>query len=297
MKRIYGLGNSLIDIEIPITESDLASIGIKKGSMVHINNIQKNTWLRQFENKIASRQPGGSIANSIYAASKVNTSCSFSCSIGKDKEGIKFIEGFNSNNVEVFANRSQKNTGVCFIFITPDGERTMASNLSANEDLLPECLNKSALAKSDWLVFDAFSVCTLNGFKTAKEALKIAQINQLRIAFGLADFNLINSNLPEITWVLNQGIDLLVGNEIEVEALKKTIKIETDTLCTLGSKGAKYNKINVSAKKISVVNTNGAGDALLGIFLSYFDDSDPGASLELAVNYATEVCLVGGPRI
>ena len=79
--------------------------------------------------------------------------------------------------------------------------------------------------------------------------------------------------------------------------MKKTIKIETDTLCTLGSKGAKYNKINVSAKKISVVNTNGAGDALLGIFLSYFDDSDPGASLELAVNYATEVCLVGGPRI
>lgn len=297
MKRIYGLGNALIDIEIPITESDLASIGIKKGSMVHINNIQKNTWLRQFENKIASRQPGGSIANSIYAASKVNTPCSFSCSIGKDKEGIKFIEGFNLNNVEVFSNRSQKNTGVCFIFITPDGERTMASNLSANEDLLPECLNKSALAKSDWLVFDAFSVCTLNGFKTAKEALKIAQINQLRIAFGLADFNLINSNLSEITWVLNQGVDLLVGNAIEIEALKKTIKIETDTLCTLGSKGAKYNKINVSAKKISVVNTNGAGDALLGIFLSYFDDSDPGASLELAVNYATEVCLVGGPRI
>ena len=223
MKRIYGLGNALIDIEIPITESDLASIGIKKGSMVHINNIQKNTWLRQFENKIASRQPGGSIANSIYAASKVNTPCSFSCSIGKDKEGIKFIEGFNLNNVEVFSNRSQKNTGVCFIFITPDGERTMASNLSANEDLLPECLNKSALAKSDWLVFDAFSVCTLNGFKTAKEALKIAQINQLRIAFGLADFNLINSNLSEITWVLNQGVDLLVGNEIEI-ALRNTFK-------------------------------------------------------------------------
>jgi len=66
MKRIYGLGNALIDIEIPITENDLATIGIKKGSMVHINNIQKNTWLRQFENKIASRQPGGSIANSIF---------------------------------------------------------------------------------------------------------------------------------------------------------------------------------------------------------------------------------------
>ena len=101
MKRIYGFGNALIDIEISITESDLASIGIKKGSMAHINNIQKDTWLGQFKNKIASRQPGGSIANSIYAASEVNTSCSFSCSIGNDKEGVKFVEGFNLNNVEV----------------------------------------------------------------------------------------------------------------------------------------------------------------------------------------------------
>ena len=65
----------------------------------------------------------------------------------------------------------------------------------------------------------------------------------------------------------------------------------------MGPKGAKFNEINVSAKKVSVVNTNGAGDALLGIFLSYFDNSNPEDSLKLAVNYATEVCLVGGPRI
>ena len=52
MKSIYGFGNALIDIEISITESDLASIGIKKGSMAHRNNIQKDTWLRQFKNKI-----------------------------------------------------------------------------------------------------------------------------------------------------------------------------------------------------------------------------------------------------
>ena len=53
----------------------------------------------------------------------------------------------------------------------------MASNLSANEDLLPRCLNQQVLASCDWLVFDAFSVCTANGLKTAKEALKTAKQN------------------------------------------------------------------------------------------------------------------------
>ena len=297
MTRIYGFGNALIDIEITVSEEELVSLGIKKGSMVHINASQKNIWLKQFHKSIVSKQPGGSIANSIYAASTEGGLCSFSCSLGEDKQGKDFIDGFDMKKTKVFSSLSKKPTGVCFIFITPDGERTMASNLSANEDLSPENLNKSALIKSHWLVFDAFSVCTSNGFKTAKEALKIAKKKQLKIAFGLADINVIQSNLKEINWVLNQKIDLVVGNEMELKLLHKTTKIYSDTLCSLGSKGAKFNEIAISAREISIINTNGAGDALLGIFLFFIDKLGPEDSLQLAVSYATEVCLVGGPRL
>ena len=173
----------------------------------------------------------------------------------------------------------------------------MASNLSANEDLLPQCLNISVLEKSHWLIFDSFSVCTKSGFATAKEALRIAKKKQLKVAFGLADISLINSNLKEIAWVLNQDIDLLVGNEIEVNLLQETTKIACDILCSLDSRGAKFNEIKVSAEKESIVNTNGAGDALLGVFLSLLERLGPEESLKSAVNYATKVCLVGGPRI
>ena len=297
MTRIYGFGNALIDIEITISEEELVSLGIKKGSMVHISANQKNTWLKQFHNNIVSKQPGGSIANSLYAASTEGALCSFSCSLGKDKEGKNFIDGFDIRRTKVFSSLSKKPTGMCFIFITPDGERTMASNLSANEDLSPENLNKPALTKSNWLVFDAFSVCTSNGFKTAKEALKIAKKNQLKIAFGLADVNVIKSNLSDINWVLDQKIDLVVGNEIELKLLHKTTKIYGDTLCSLGSKGAKFNQINIKTQKVSITNTNGAGDALLGVFLSSVDQLGPNKSLQSAVSYATEVCLVGGPRL
>ena len=297
MRRIYGFGNALIDIEISLTEKELASINIKKGSMIHINSEQKDIWLDQFEKKIISKQPGGSIANSIYAASTDNTICAFSCSLGNDEDKNTFINGFNSNFTQVFHYDSKKETGVCFIFVTPDGERTMASNLSANEDLLPDCLNDEILSKSDWLLFDAFSVCTNNGFKTAKHAIKIAKKNDLKIAFGLADINLIQSNLKEINWVINQSINLLSGNEYEIKLIGKNYDSGLDILCTQGSKGSRFNKIKVTADDVSIVNTNGAGDALLGVFLSNIENLRYGEALKKAVDYATKVCLVGGPRI
>tara|TARA_B100001013_G_scaffold85152_1_gene46678 strand:+ start:1424 stop:2317 length:894 start_codon:yes stop_codon:yes gene_type:complete len=297
MVKIYGFGNALIDLEISITDQELASLHIKKGSMVHISSKQKNFWLKKFNKNIISKLPGGSIANSLYAASSQKAICALSCSLGNDQEGSRFVDGFDGTSTQLFHQYSKKPTGVCFIFVTPDGERTMASNLSANEDLRPKCLNQKVLANCDWLVFDAFSVCTKNGLKTAKEALKTAKENNLKIAFGLADINLIKSNLEEIIWVIEQPVNLLAGNDAEINLLKKSIKLDLDILCSLGSKGSTFNNIRVNTDKVSIINTNGAGDALLGVFLSHIENLNHKSCLKKAVDYATKVCLVGGPRI
>jgi len=297
MKKIYGFGNALIDIEVSISEEELSTLDIKKGSMVHISFEQQKIWLSQFKNKILSKEPGGSIANSLQAASTQGSTCLFSCSLGKDQENNIFIEGFSESSFEVFHQHSANPTGVCFIFVTPDGERTMASNLSANEDLKPNCLNLEKLSKSEWLLFDAFSVCTTNGLKTAKKALSVAKQNKLKIAFGLADINLIQTNLTEIKWVLDQHIDLLFGNEKEINLLSENIKPNCNVLCSYGANGCRYNQIHVKAEEVSIVNTNGAGDALIGVFLAYLDSLDNEVTLKKAVDYATKVCLVGGPRL
>ena len=297
MPKIYGFGNALIDIEISVSEDELASLPINKGSMEHISSRQKLDWLHRFQTRIQSRQPGGSIANSLHAAASQGSSCTFSCSMGDDLEKDLFLQGFNKKLIQTNFQYSINPTGICFIFVSPDGERTMASNLSANEDLNPKCLNKKILSKSDWLVFDAFSVCTSSGLKTAKEAFLIAKQNNVKIAFGLADINLIKSNLKEIEWVLNQSIDVLFSNENEINLLQQSIKTDVDILCSSGAKGCRFNQGKVDAKEISVVNTNGAGDALVGIFLSYYNSIPQQEALKKAVDYATEVCQIGGPRI
>ena len=297
MPKIYGFGNALIDIEISVSEDELASLPINKGSMEHISSSQKMDWLRRFQTRVQSREPGGSIANSLHAAASQGSRCTFSCSMGEDLEKDLFLQGFNKKFIQTSFQYSINPTGICFIFVTPDGERTMASNLSANEDLNPKCLNKELLSKSDWLLFDAFSVCTSNGLKTAKEALLIAKKNKVKIAFGLADINLIKSNLKEIEWVLNQSIDLLFSNENEINLLQQSIKTKVDILCSSGANGCSFNQVKVDAKEISVINTNGAGDALVGIFLSHYNSIPQQEALKKAVDYATAVCQIGGPRL
>ena len=297
MPKIYGFGNALIDIEISVSEDELASLPINKGSMEHISSNQKMDWLQRFQSRVQSREPGGSIANSLHAAASQGSSCTFSCSMGEDLEKDLFLEGFNKKLIQTSFQYSINPTGICFIFVTPDGERTMASNLSANEDLNPKCLNKEILSQSDWLLFDAFSVCTSNGLKTAKEALLVAKQNKVKIAFGLADINLIKSNLKEIEWVLNQSIDLLFSNENEINLMQQSIKPKVDILCSSGANGCRFNQVKVDAKDISVINTNGAGDALVGIFLSHYNSLPQQEALKRAVDYATEVCQIGGPRI
>ena len=297
MPKIYGFGNALIDIEISVSEDELASLPINKGSMEHISSSQKMDWLQRFQTRVQSREPGGSIANSLHAAASQGSRCTFSCSMGEDLEKDLFLQGFNKKLIQTSFQYSINPTGICFIFVTPDGERTMASNLSANEDLNPRCLNKEILSQSDWLLFDAFSVCTSNGLKTAKEALLIAKKNKVKIAFGLADINLIKSNLKEIEWVLNQSIDLLFSNENEINLMQQSIKTKVDILCSNGANGCSFNQVKVDAKEISVINTNGAGDALVGIFLSHYNSIPQQEALKKAVDYATAVCQIGGPRL
>ena len=70
MNTIYGFGNALVDIEIRISEIQLQDIEIKKGSMKHIATEELTIYLETYSKNIHSKLPGGSIANSLYAANK-----------------------------------------------------------------------------------------------------------------------------------------------------------------------------------------------------------------------------------
>jgi sugar/nucleoside kinase (ribokinase family) len=298
MMNIYGFGNALIDVEFLITDEELKETGIPKGGMKNIPSEEKDHFLSKFSEKEISRTAGGSIANSLSAAASQGAKSSFSCSIGSDADGEDFLDSIKA--LEVFSTYSSRSTGVCIVFITPDGERTMASSLDANLDLSPKCLSINSLKNSDVLLLDTFSLGTDSGFNTVKESIKIANINNVEVCFGISDASLISLNFDKISWILSQNISYVYGNEDEVSELKNAFSVkDKKIITTLGAEGASISadNIKVSAKAISPVSTNGAGDALVGVFMALKEKNSHQDALQLAVDYATEICKISGPRI
>ena len=296
MSKIYGFGNALIDIEIQINDDQLTSIGISKGSMKHITKDEKDFLLKDYKNSIKSMNPGGSIANSLFAAGNFGSSTYFSCSLGDDEYGQLFLDSYEDKN-KIFFNYSEEPTGVCLVFITPDGERTMASNLSANYQLNSDCINLSLLESCEYLLFDNFSLATDSGNQTVDFCLKNIS-DQVKVCFGLADSKLIIKNLDKIKKLTGTQIYCLSGNQLEHNALDEYIPLNyQNRLISKGEDGASINEKNVSAPKIDLINTNGAGDSLIGAFIALEKKMGLEKALEEAVNFSSKICSVSGPRI
>jgi len=297
MNKIYGFGNALIDIEIRITEEELKEINIEKGFMKHISRENLEAYLDRFSDQRYSELPGGSVANSLYAANQHKVQTHFSCAIGNDDFGKSFINSFESDLCTLSVHESDLPTGVCLIFITSDGQRTMAANLGANTNIQTECIDEEKLKTSEYLLFDNFSLSTQNGFDVAKFCLSLNQYS--RVCFGISDVSLVEENSTQLKELFDDKIDILYGNEAEIASLMNTHKIySSNILTTFGADGAKFNKTRFDAPKIKIVNSNGAGDALIGSFLANrINNLDIKDSLQGAISYASKVCTTNGPRL
>jgi len=297
MDKLYGFGNALIDVEVLIEDKDLNYLNIPKGNVKGITSKERDKYLNDFKESIKSYQPGGSIANSIFAFSDNSKESCFACTLGKDEFRERFLEGF-SDLTQTIVSDSHKDTGTCFIFITPDGERTMASYLGANEDLSNDLINENILDGCKYIIFDSFSVFTQAGFRTLQFALKKAKKMNKTIFFGLSDSEVIKNNKEKVKWILSREIDFVYGNKTEIETLSNfNFQSPKNIICTNGMEGASFNNFKISAPKIKMVNTNGAGDAFIGTFISNLETLNNEDVLEISVNYASKVCETNGPRL
>ena len=296
MSKIYGFGNALIDIEIQINEDQLSSIGIPKGGMQHISRDEKDYFLKIFKTSIKSMSPGGSIANSLFAAENFGASTYFSCSLGDDEHGQLFLNSYQDNKKIVF-NYSNDPTGVCLVFVSPDGERTMASNLSANYELNSNCISPSLLQSCEYLLFDNFSLATDSGNETVNYCLDTIG-NEVKLCFGLADSGLVAKNLNKIKNLSNKNLYCLSGNQKEHDELDLHLTLNyQNRLVSYDKSGATINGEKVQAPNINLVNTNGAGDALLGAYIALESKLGKLDALMEAVNYASKICSINSPRL
>ena len=282
---VLGIGNAMVDILCFAKDSKLQKMELKKSLMTLINEDA----IGELESvvKPASVCSGGSVANSVVQLSLLGGRSQFIGKIAQDKIGQQFREDMSRSGVE-FNTRSVQSgtsTGRCYVFVTPDAQRTMCASLGACLKLSADDIEEEAIKRSSFLLIEGYLWDLPGARDLIFEASRVAKEAGTSIAFTLSDPFLVDRHRGDLQKYVEQQVDLLFTNELEAKSLYVSENLEAVladfkgkvehlvvTRGELGSVVLSQGKTHVrEIEPVSdVVDTTGAGDAYAAGFLYGF---------------------------
>ena len=256
-----------------------------------------------------STQGGGAAANVASWLAFNKTPSYLVVRIGDDSAGQTLITELDSYGVEhssrVIPNT---NTGVVVVIVGSEGERTMFPDSGANSGLgltdLPDLSQFSAVYISAYSlintqsragVLDIINAIKAAGLRIILDPATVGVLMEVGVKVATEWLDLID------TIILNEEEShFLTGKDNPVDAAAKLLERVNTVVIKRGSNGALGQVrggqlIQVEAKKTTVVNTTGAGDAFAAGFISIWADNGPLIeALESGADLASHcVALVG----
>lgn len=271
---VYAVGNALVDIQARVPEEMLPSVGFAKGVMTLVDDDAQQKVLDALAHAEMNQCPGGSAANTVIGIADFGGKAAYAAKVGDDSLGSFYGDEFGRLGVDFRTMPADAPTGTCVILITPDGERTMLTNLAASITLGPEDIDEDAIAKSKYVYVEGY-LFTGEGTKAAAmHAIELAKKHGVRVAFTASDPFLIIDH-KDAFWDLIKGpVDLLFCNIEEARSLTgKDDPIDCaaaihehaeNVALTLGGDGSllmhEGQTIPISGDAADVIDTTGAGD-------------------------------------
>jgi adenosine kinase len=279
--------------------------------------------------------PGGSALNSARACNFIlkNQACEgkvtyFGC-IGKDEKGAVLEKDLQDNGINGnFDKNEDVPTGTCAVVVV-EKERTLCANLAA------ACKYSTAHLEANWdTLKNAKIIYTTSFFITSNvEALmKVANYaneNDIPLGFNLSAVFLLQFELHNVLPAIECS-DYIFANEDEAAMFATTQGQEGAELCEVAKMLAKFKKNNTKRPRVAIVtqgakpvivaintpgsddveiteypiealqkheivDTNGAGDAFVGGFMSQlFQDKDIKTCVEAGIYLSREVVQRSG---
>ena len=281
---IICIGNALVDSLTQIEESKINELSLNKARMTLVDKERSNFLLQNMENPIY--EAGGSAANTAYWISQLGGEVGFIGKISNDELGNQFQSSLKDSGLKDFTvfEEEDNQTGLCAIFITPDGERTMNTYLGAGEYLSVNDLNVDSIKDANILYMEGY----LWDKPSSKEAfLHAAKLNKETggmNAISLSDVFCVDMHRESFIDFIKSDIDYVFCNEDELNSLFELNNIDESIenflnlfpnvkqlICTLGSKGVMIieegRSYHFDATEANVVDKTGAGDFFAGGYL------------------------------
>ena len=216
---------------------------------------------------------GGSAANFVIQVSKLGLNTGIMARIGKDNYGEYIQSELTRENID--AERLvpiNEKTGMAFIAVEPDGERSIYTFMGAN--------SKFNLEKDDINYIKHSEILHITGMYTevVEAASKYANILSLNPGALLSSYGMeFLEKIIKRTHILflnRKEVTLLTGMEYD-DGAKLLVEIGVPmVVVTMGKEGSKvYTKddqIYYPSSELNVVDTTGAGDSFAAGFISAF---------------------------
>lgn len=321
---LLGMGNPLLDISAVVDDEFLHKYDIKLNNAILAEEKHLPMYGEMDDKFKVEFIAGGATQNSIRVAQwmlqKPGATSYIGC-IGKDKfaEEMKRDAKDAGVNVQYYEHESAP-TGTCAVCIV-GGERSLVANLSA-----ANCYKVDHLKKPEnWALVEKAKYYYIAGFFLTVSPESIQLVAEHAAANDKCF--MMNLSAPFICEFFKDPqekalpyMDYVFGNETEARAFSKAHGWETDNVEEIAIKISRWPKASGTHKRITVitqgadpvvvaedgkvktfsvpllpkeklVDTNGAGDAFVGGFLSQLIQGKPIEECVRAGNYAATAVI------
>lgn len=279
---LIGLGNSLVDILLELTDEEFAPLAFERGTMRLVEPPEQASLLAAFRDHEPRLVSGGSVANSVIGCSQLGGRGAFIGCVGDDKYGLHYTSEFEELDIDfVNAPLVGETTGTCVSIITPDAERTMRTSLAVSSHLAARHVPADRIAASEWLFVEGYLFANPStGQHAVREAIRSAKAAGVKVALTCSDAfvpqvfgDVFHEALKQSDLVFcNAGESMaLTGASSSAEAFAKLKGLVPACVVTDGPNGAFLRfggeESHVPAFACTPKDLTGAGDMFAGAFL------------------------------
>ena len=280
--QLLGISNAIVDVLSHVDYALLDSVGSVPGSMNLIDREQANELYNLMGP--ATEMSGGSVANTIAGFANLGGATAYIGKVRDDQLGRIFNHDMKSLGVDVRLPRAADGapTARSLVMITEDGQRTMHTYLGACTELGLADITEETVGAPRAILLEGYVWDIEEGPSLARKAVDIARSNGTAVALSLSDSFCVERHRASFLNFVGDGVDIVVADEDEVNALFETDDFD-DTLAAIDgtknlwamTRSAKGSVIVQGDEKIvqpaaaveEIVDTTGAGDAWCAGFL------------------------------
>ena len=271
---VYGVGNSLVDIQAQVSEATLKGLEFAKGSMTLVDEATQQKVLGSLHGAAIHRCAGGSAANTIMGIADLGGKAAYAGKTGADELGRFCLTDMRQQGVSIEVPPAAGQTGTCVILITPDAQRTMLTHLGVSSTLGPADIDSEQIRKAQYVYIEGYLFTGQSTREAALRAIAVAKSHGVKVAFTVSDPFLIAAFRDEFWELIRGPVDLLFCNLEEarsltgmhdpIECAHEIHRHAQNVAMTLGGDGSivmhEGSAIPIEGVSVTAIDTTGAGD-------------------------------------